>query len=173
MMRKGDGKGGSIVTMAREAATTGWGVDRNGRLYAGYNEKYELGVWDPEGTLLFRFGRKFEPVKNPLSKPSAGRTLAARTQPGNLPAFNPDFFFDDDGNLWLPLYRAGDKDPFLYDVFSPDGIYLKQIAAPFRIYQVRGGKAYAIVESEEGFRVLKCFRLELPAAKAGRSPEGR
>lgn len=150
---KSEGQG--VISLSSPfTATTGWGVDRDGRLYAGHNEKYEVAVHDPEGKILFRFGRKFKPVRNPRFKPSA-----AFAQPETLPAFNPEFFFDETGEIWLPLYRGGDKESFLYDVFSPEGIYLKQIIVPFRVYRVRGGKAYAIVESEEGFRVIKCFRL--------------
>ena len=52
------------------------------------------------------------------------------------------------------------KEPYLYDVFSPEGVYLKQVVVPFRIYQVRKDRMYAIVETEEGFRVLKCYRFE-------------
>jgi hypothetical protein len=163
ILQKGDGK--SVITLSsRVAPTTGWAVNRDGRVCAGHNEKYEIGVYDRDGTLLFRFGRKYKPVKNPLSRSSVARTPAARSQPEYLPAFNPDLFFDDEGNIWIPLFRGGDKEPFVHDVFSPDGIYLRQVVTPFRIYRVRGDNAYSIVETEEGFRVIKCFRLELPAA---------
>lgn len=153
-LQKSDGAG--VMMLGSQASpTTGWGVDRNGGVYAGYNEKYEVGVYDSEGKILFRFGRKFEPVKNPRYKPST-----AYAQPENQPAFNPEFFFDETGNIWLPLFRAGDKDPFLYDIFSPEGIYIRQIVVPFRIYRVWKGNAYAVVETEEGFKAVKCYRLD-------------
>ena len=78
----------------------------------------------------------------------------------DFPAFSPDFFFDDAGNAWFRLFKNDDDKDFLYDVFLPEGIYLRQIIAPFRIYQIRNGKGYAIVETDEGFKALRCFRLE-------------
>jgi len=159
ILQKSEGQA-ILMLSSRVAPTTGWAVDRDGRVYAGNNEKYDLGVYDPDRKLLFRFGRQYKPVKNPSSKSSSGRTPAARSQPEYLPAFNPDLFFDDEGNIWIPLFRGGDKEPFAHDIFSPDGIYLRQVITPFRIYRVRGGNAYSIVESGEGFRVITCFRLD-------------
>jgi hypothetical protein len=157
---KGD-RQGVVMTSSRESPSTGWGVDRNGRIYAGHNEKYEIGVHDPDGKLMFRFGRAFKPFRNPNFK-------AGSSQPENLPAFVPDFFFDDSGNIWFRLFKADDADPHRYDVFSPEGVYLRQIVTPSRIYRVWKGKAYAIDEDEDGFRVLKCLRLELEAAGKAR-----
>ena len=87
-----------------------------------------------------------------------------------FPAYAPDFFFDEAGNIWLRMFRNDDKDePHRYDVFSPQGVYLKQIVLPCRIYQVRNGKMIAVVETEEGFRALKCYQYskDRPAVPAG------
>ncbi|MBN1938074.1 MAG: 6-bladed beta-propeller [Candidatus Aminicenantes bacterium] len=165
MLRRGD----SVVSAGSpNSPMTGWGVDPNGRIWAGYNGTYEIGVYDAEGKPLFRFNREFKPLK---SKSFAKLDLAgqkATTLSEHLPAFVQDFFFDDAGNAWFRLFRnePDEKDekaknePYLYDVFSPEGVYLKQVIIPFRLSQVRKDRMYAIVETEEGFRVLKCYRFE-------------
>lgn len=165
MRRTGD----SMVSAGSpNSPTTGWGVAPDGRIWAGHNETYEIGVYDPDGNPLFRFGREFRPLK---SKAFAALEIAgqkATTLSEDLPAFVQDFFFDDAGNGWFRLFRnepnkkeeIAKKEPYLYDVFSPEGIYLKQVVLPFQLFQVRKDRMYAIVETEEGFRVLKCYRFE-------------
>jgi len=165
MKRQGEGMASASSPYA---PTTGWGIAPDGRIWAGYNESYEIGVYDPDGNPLFRFGRAFQPIKNKSYMRIAAAGNIPNLHKEHLPAFVQDFFFDDAGNGWFRLFRnepdqkdeKAKKEPYLYDVFSPEGVYLKQVIVPFRIYQVRKDKLYAIVETEEGFRVLKCFRFE-------------
>jgi len=150
------------------APQTGWNLAPDGRLWAGYNGTYEIGVYDPDGNPLFRFGRAYRPEKNAAMARVTGVGGAVTTQEEFLPAFAWDFIFDDAGNGWFRMYqnepdekdKKAKSEPYRYDVFSPEGVYLKQIVVPFRIYQVRKDRMYAIVENEEGFRVLKCYRFD-------------
>jgi hypothetical protein len=155
--------GESMMSLSSPVAPqTGWGIDPQGRLWEGFNGAYELGVFDPDGKPLFRFGREFKPVKNKALDKLTVQNRKMTTQPEFLPAFVPDFFFDEKGNAWLRMYKnPEDKDePYRYDVFSPEGVYLRQIVAPARIYQVRNGKMYAIGETEDGFKTLKCYQFQ-------------
>jgi hypothetical protein len=129
-----------------------------GRLYGGFNGNYRLSAYGPEGKLEFTFGREFAPLKNPRYKGMVG-------QQKTMPAFGRTIVFDDEDNLWLELSRADDKDPTIYDVFSPEGIYLKQVKVAQRISRFRGGKAYAVVRSEAEDTLIKRFRLELTPEK--------
>ncbi len=47
----------------------------------------------------------------------------------------------------------------IYDVFSPERIYLKQVHIPQHIYELRKGKAYTIMRTEDDFLVVKCFQM--------------
>jgi outer membrane protein assembly factor BamB len=151
-MIKAQGQG-AVSLSSHYSPLTGWGIAPDGRLYVGYNGEYEISAYDPDGKILFRFGREYQRQKIKSSRPGA-------KGPEYFPAFAPDFFFDDAGNIWLRQFNNENDKDSLYDVFSPEGIYLKQIVAPFRIYQVRNGKVYAIVETDEGFKTLSCFRME-------------
>jgi len=157
-------QGESVMSLSSpQAPQTGWGIDPEGRLWAGFNGAYEIGVFDPDGKPLFRFGREFKPVKNKALDKLTIQNRKTTTLPEFLPAFVQDFFFDEKGNAWFRMYRnEEDKDePYRYDVFSPEGVYLRQIAVPFKIYQVRNGKMYAIVETEDGFKTLKCYQFQI------------
>jgi hypothetical protein len=142
---------GIMGGMSREAYTTCWLVGPRDRIYIGYNKDYKIDVYDPDWNLLFRFGRTFTPIKHPLYKPELGH-------PEYYPAFS-DWrkFFDDEGNLWLELYLPEGVEEHAYDVFSPEGIYLKQVWVPTTLNLVRGGKAYSIFRTEEEYLVVKRF----------------
>jgi 6-bladed beta-propeller len=138
---------------SRESYTTSWLVGPDDRVYIGYNKDYRLDVRDADWKLLFRFGREFTPLRHPEYKPD-----------GANPEFYPAFsdwrkFFDDKGDLWLEQYvEEGVKD-HVFDVFSPEGIYLKQVRVPEALLLVRGDKAYSIIRTEDEFLVVKRFKM--------------
>jgi len=79
--------------------------------------------------ILTAFRRGFTPVKNPRF----------RGQPGmrkTMPAFNT-IVLDEGGNVWVDVVQDGDAKGRVYDVFSPEGIYLKQVAMAYRVSSFR------------------------------------
>jgi hypothetical protein len=160
MLQKFQGQMVSSLT-SRESYTTSWLVGPDDRVYIGYNKDYRLDVRDADWRLLFRFGREFTPIRHPEYKPD-----------GPHPEFYPAFsdwrkFFDGDGNLWLEQYVAEGVKDHVFDVFSPDGIYLRQVMVPQALYLVRGDAAYSIIRQEDEFLVVKRFKL-VPEAAAGK-----
>jgi hypothetical protein len=155
-LMKAEKVGGRAVMggmISREAYTTAWLVGPDDRVYAGYNKDYLLTVHDAEWKPVLRFGRAFTPIRHPAFKPD-----------GPHPEFYPAFsdwhkFFDDRGNLWLEQYVEEGVADKVYDVFSPDGLYLRQVRVPETLYLVRGDLAYSIVRTEEESLVVKRFRM--------------
>lgn len=138
--------------------TIQWTIDPGGRIYGGYNEDYRLGVFGPEGKPEFVFGRRFTPLKNPMYRGQAG----ARKM---MPAFRA-VVLDEERNVWVELVQAADAEGFLYDVFSPEGSYLRQVASEFRITLFKKGKAYGIYRTRDDIPSVKRFAMELvPAEK--------
>lgn len=144
--------------------TTVWTVDNFGRLFQGYNASYQLSVYQYNGELAFKFGREFIP--NRLDQPRRGRSNLTAEQKRlfdkyyeNLPKFKPAFkrnlVFDDDGNLWIEI--EAEDEGRVYDVFSPGGIYLKQVSLAHRIFDFKDGKIYSIVRTEQDFPVVTRF----------------
>jgi hypothetical protein len=146
-------KQGSMSGASPYAPRTVWMVDAEGKMYVGYNEKYRLDVYDADGELICGFGRDFTPIKYAVYKGGAN--------PEFWPAFSRHIFFDDKGNLWLWHYTGEieDESEYEYDVFSPEGIYIKQVVVPQRIHRIKNGKAYCIIRNEEGFYFIKRFRF--------------
>jgi hypothetical protein len=138
---------------SRESYKTSWLVGPDDRVYLGYNKDYRLDVYDADWKFLFRFGRESTPVRHPDYKPD-----------GPNPEFYPAFsdwrkFFDDEGNLWLEQYVEDGVEDHVFDVFSPEGIYLMQVRVPESLFLVRGEEAYSIVRTEDEFLVVKRFRM--------------
>jgi hypothetical protein len=146
-------KTGSISGVPRFAHTTAWIVDAEGKLYVGYNEQYQLNVYDPNGELVYGFGRDFTPIKNENYRGGAS--------PEYWSAFSRYFFFDDESNLWLWHYTGKEEEEgrYEYDVFSPGGRYIRQVVVPRRIRRIKNWRAYSIVRNEEGFSFIKRFRF--------------
>lgn len=158
MMKMGEGMASQSLT-SRESYTTSWLVGPDDRVYIGYNKDYRLDVHDADGKLLFRFGREFTPIRHPEYKLD-----------GPHPEFYPAFsdwrkFFDEKGNLWLEQYVEDAVKDHVFDVFSPEGIYLKQVRVPETLFLVRGGVAYSIIRQEDEFLVVKRFKMVPELAK--------
>lgn len=152
MSRKKTNAVSSSSVRYRDAYTTVWVVDSRGRLYAGYNEHYQMSVYDPDGKLIFKFGREFTPLKKPYYKKDSFLSEY-------FPAFFRDPFFDEEGNLWLRQYNKEDEQGVKYDIFSPEGVYLKQVVVPLLIKEIKNGKIYSIFKDEEEYAFVKRFRV--------------
>jgi hypothetical protein len=148
-------KTSSRSSVSRIAATTVWTVDQEGKLYVGFGDKYQIGVYNPNGSLSFKFGRDYPPIP---SKNKDGTPLS----PKYVGVFNirtSHWFFDENGNIWIETPSKEDIEEIVYDIFSPEGIYLKSTHIKYRILHFKDGKAYSIVTTEEGFKVVKRFRM--------------
>ena len=144
-----DGK----MTQSRRSLSpiTVWIVTRDGRLYAGYSGTYRISVYEPNGSLSFKFGREYDPI------PDRENWLQGAYD--FLPAFYRNWLLDDDRNLWIELLRTIGQEEIVYDVFSPEGIYLNQFHVEHRISFIKNGRAYCIVHSEQGMPLVTRNRM--------------
>ncbi|MGA2533538.1 MAG: 6-bladed beta-propeller [Candidatus Aminicenantales bacterium] len=156
MVMKSSG-GGGVVGMGGLYMIV-WNVNREGKLYGGFNLDYTLGVYGEDGKKEFAFGREFTPVKNVRFKGQVG-------QKKTMPAFR-NIVIDENKNLWIELIQPENAKGILYDVFSPDGIYNKQVSIEQRIGVFKNGKVYSLLRPEEGYASIKRYSMELvPSGK--------
>ncbi len=151
MVMKGMG-GGGVMSMGG-LFTIVWAVSSAGKLYGGYNGDYSLGAFGPDGKRELAFGRAYTPVKNKRYRGMVG-------QKKTMPPLSA-IVMDEDGGLWIELTQGDGAKGFLYDVFSGDGIYGKQVAIEQRIDRFKNGKIYSILRPEEGYPSIKRYKLEL------------
>ncbi len=138
---------------SRIAATTVWTVGQEGKLYVGFGDKYQISVYNPNGSLSFKFGRDYPLI------PSKDSTPISPKYEGVFNVITRHWFFDENGNLWIETLPKEDIEEIVYDIFSPEGIYLKRTYLKYRILHFKNGKVYSIITTDEGYKVVKRFRM--------------
>jgi hypothetical protein len=121
-----------------------WDVGPDGRLYAApHRNRYAIEVYSPDGTLERVIEREFTSWQR--DERARARTQSVMdAQAGRFPFeikqeiedTEPDISslsFEPDGNLWVLTSRSGRDQPegilCTYDVFTPDGHFVRQVAA--------------------------------------------
>jgi hypothetical protein len=144
-----------------------WAVHKNGELSVGFNESYEIFTYDSAGEPRLKFGRSYTPVKRILPEidPRVRANMESMKSLNLVPKYWPAFFefvLDGDDNLWVRNYsNEGKKEDCIYDVFSSDGLYLKQVRMKNPVKVFKNGRAYSIVKAgEDDIPMIKRFLLE-------------
>jgi hypothetical protein len=145
-------KTGPYSTTTKILPTKVWNITHDGKLYVGSDDKYQISVYDSEGKLTFKFGREYRsnPYDNSFDSSESFRYMSVYARRR---------LFDEGGNFWIELFNENEEKDFVYDVFSPDGIYLKQVYLKCRIYQFNNGSIFSIVDTDEGFKLVKRFHV--------------
>jgi 6-bladed beta-propeller len=141
-------------------------LDGQGRLYLGSSRDYEIKVVSPGGRILKTISRDYDPVpitqadKDEMLKlvpNAAGVNVKDMIQfPDAYPAFG-GFVLADEGRLLVRTYEKGRaRKEYLWDVFDAEGRYIAKVPLTHDIRLWRNGKAYFIVENEDGYKTLSC-----------------
>lgn len=118
-------------------------VGRDGRVYiAAHRNRYAIDVYGKDGKLQRVIERAYEPrartdeeyqrlqnvVQTQLSQLPGAKVTMSHNEP-DIAAIEIGI----DGNLWVSSSRSGHEQPkgimFTWDVFSPDGEFIKQVSA--------------------------------------------
>ena len=143
-------------------------LDSQGSLYFGGQRGYEIRVLSPEGRLLKTIGREYDPVAITQADKEELLALIPNVSgvnvkdmiqfPETYPAFG-FFVLADEGRLLVKTYEKGRaKKEYYWDVFDAEGRYIARVPIVHEIRLWRDGKAYFIVEDEDGYKTLRCCR---------------
>jgi hypothetical protein len=122
---------------------------------------YELFEIAPGGDTLRTITRDFSPL--PVTEPDmeeARERLESFVRNGGkvdwskIPDTKPatdDFFFDDEGNVWVVPVTTQEDDGRVFDVFDPDGRFLGTVRSPAPLSMnpapiFRNGMLYGVTE---------------------------
>jgi hypothetical protein len=164
-------KGEQMFVIPKEGGSNGWfdscwSVRKKGGISIGYNETYEIWDFSPSGKPRFKYGRAFVPIKwkpkmrDPKNPDFAFFSERDKYGPKNEPVFS-SFLIDDNDNLWVELTPMNSKEARIYDVFTPEGVYSRQVKTEHPISLFKNGRAYSIIYSRDGgYPSVKRFRLE-------------
>lgn len=123
-----------------------WDVSPRGQIILGYSEKYEIEIYDSQGTKISSFAHSYEPVKmakadkdaffkNIVSfssdsqrKQGASDSIVKNTKfPNHKPAFQ-GLLVDSEGNILVYPYREKRTENYrFFDAFDPDGKFIGHI----------------------------------------------
>jgi len=75
------------------------------------------------------------------------------------PAYQ-DLTVDDEGRIFVQTWEKNkDSAAFYFDVFDSDGRYIAKIPMKFQPNIWKKGKLYSIEEDEEGYQVVKRYKV--------------
>jgi hypothetical protein len=142
-------------------------VTADDRLIWMTNSKYEFHVLSPEGKLVRRIVKDYDPVK----PTQADRDRILGDSPADMrsqivlpDAFPPVFFFigDPDGRLYVQTYETDPQGRLIYDVFDTEGRCVTRFSLPREEmpFVVRKDKLYVLItENEEGIPLVKRYAM--------------
>jgi hypothetical protein len=146
--------------------------DSAGNIYYGRNRDYEINMYTPGGKLVKSIRKDFQPQKiteedkeEILSRldsvPAAGAVNLREMFefPKMFPPFQT-FTLDESGRIFVRTWEKGqEEDEFVHDIFDSEGRYIAQFTSKINVSVWKNGKAYAADESEEGFNVIKRYKV--------------
>jgi hypothetical protein len=139
-----------------------WALLGDGSLVISSGEDYELDVFNVEGKLIRKIIRDYdfvkitdEDVKQRVPKLPEGRKLVV---PKYFPAVR-SLTTDDEGRIFVSTYEKPVESTFINDVFNSSGRYIARVALKGKPQVWKKHKLYAIEEDQEGFPVVKRYRV--------------
>jgi hypothetical protein len=157
-----------------------WDISRDGRVYLGTANRYEIQALTLEGRPLFTFTQDYTPFPVPPDIRAAALKQLSGSRLPSMPVNERDFeehlrFYpifksitvDEIGRIWVELFQPENADhpasSALFDVFSPEGVRLFStkieaalVTRPF----FKNGSLYVLRRGGGGY--IQAVRYRLP-----------
>jgi hypothetical protein len=138
-------------------------VDRNDNIVYGFPKNYEIEILSPEGELLKKIVKDYDPVEITAQEKEEER----KSHPPEIRLIFPQhyppfrlFMCDDEGRIIVQARERKDgRLGYIYDVFDEQGHYIVKFNIDATPMLWRRGKMYAVAESEEGFQSIKRYKV--------------
>ncbi|MDI6697862.1 MAG: 6-bladed beta-propeller [Candidatus Saccharicenans sp.] len=141
-----------------------------GRIYYGRNLTYEIKMFSPEGKHLRTISRDYDRIKitqqdiDEIMERVSGAISGINVKDMySFPDFFPpvqSFILDEQGRIYVRTYMKGkNKGEHWIDVFDPEGRFIAQFISRADLRLIRNGLAYGIEVLEDGFQVIKRYKL--------------
>jgi hypothetical protein len=140
-----------------------WLIDRHDNVIYGYPERYEIQVLSPQGKLLKKICRDYDPVAVSEKEKEEEKEDAPAELKFSFSKYHSAysrFTVDDEDRLFVRTWeRPENGDTYFYDVFDPQGRYLAKILLPKRPVIIKKNKLYSVEEDEEGYQAVKRCKI--------------
>lgn len=154
---------------ARRSTNFVWDVTTDDNIIWGVLDNYEVFVSNPEGKLIRKIVKEYDGIKinkeekEKLIKAWLGNNPIPPQMNLKFPQVYPPFFrftCDEEGRIFAQTYeKTEDEEENYYDVFDSEGKYIVRISFKYRPHVWKNEKLYMIEENEEGFQVVKRYKV--------------
>jgi hypothetical protein len=152
------------------AAEPFWTIDEKDYVYYSYPIDYDICVYDPEGKLIRRITRDYDPVK--ISEEEKEKYLQQlrdlQLPPDIISKINIAgarsalwrFIVDEDSRIFVENWeKTKDDNRPIFDIFDSAGKYIAKIPIKGVPALFKKNKLYNIEEDEEGYQYVKRYKV--------------
>ena len=140
-------------------------IDKDDNIVYGYPKNYELQIFNPDGKLIKKITKEYDPVK--VTEKEKKEFLEDLPPPMktrfDFSKYHSAFyrlFLDDEGRIFVRTWeKIVDEDIYYYDVFDREGRYIVKIPLRTRPHICKKGKLYSIEEDEDKLQMVKKYKV--------------
>jgi len=139
-----------------------WDIDKNDQIISGYPDKYEIKIFNPEGILIRKIQKDYEPLE--IAEEELERLKdfppAIKLDVPKHHAAYWSFFVDDESRIFVFTWeKVPDEDKRYFDVFDSEGKYIAKLPLKRGTQVIKKNKLYAIEVDEDGYHVIKRYKV--------------
>jgi hypothetical protein len=145
-----------------------WEIAGDDSIIWGYGEKYEIQILHPDGRLIRKILKDYEPVKfteeekQKWVKDVYGEQGIPPDVKVSWRKYHNAFGFmniDDAGRIYVQTYeKTSTESGYYYDVFDSEGKYIAKVPLKSQPLILKKSKLYTIEEDEKGYQVVKRYK---------------
>jgi len=141
----------------------------------GYNNKYELHVFNPDGKLRRKIIKEYAPLeiseddkREYIDRITGGQGFPPDIKVVKFPKYHLPFISlsaDEEDRIFAgtPEKVKGRENFYYFDVFGAEGKYIAKVPIELKDYRypliLKNKKLYIINETEEGYKIVKRYRV--------------
>jgi hypothetical protein len=148
-----------------EHGAVNYALDEDGRLYLGCSSEYVFSLYEGDGKLIRKFGRRFKSIT--VNTEDTQRIFGTRASEFEslMPKTKPPFrslgaaVLEENGRLWVPTFER-ESEGLTYDVFGTDGVFEDKVfirTEPRKLKPLlfKAGLLYSIDADAEGLQRVR------------------
>lgn len=147
--------------------------DSKGNLLYGVNKEYEIQFYDAEGKHFLSVQKEFKAIKvtqkdidDIMDRMAAFSGMADGVNfeelfefPDNFPPYQ-GFILDEQDRMYVRTWEKGElEDEYWTDVFDQEGRFYTRFVSKSDMRIIKGDTAYGIEENEDGYRLIKRYKV--------------
>jgi len=140
-----------------------WAVSSDNSVVCGFPAKYELQVFNPEGKIIRKIIKEYDPVEITQEEIEEAKKVVPPGRRLEIPKYHNSFVrfsLTDEERIFVQTReRTGDHERYYYDIFDHDGRYIAKVPLKMRPRIWRKNKLYTIEEDEDGYQYVKRYQV--------------